>query len=228
MVAVYCDGADLGSMAAYVSDPRINGFTTNPSLMKRAKIEDYRSYAKAVLGTVAKKPVSFEVLADTPEEMAQQAMEIASWGSNVYVKVPITDTKGALLTALIKKLSDEGLKLNVTAVMTYEQIMAATLALKHGDHILSIFAGRIADTGRDPSSFIRYAKGFSYPGTKILWASAREIYNVIQAELAGADIITLTPELLGKLAMRGKDLHDYSLETVQQFYADGRGIAFAS
>ena len=225
-MVIYADVAALAQMRTFAQDHRIGGFTTNPSLLRKAGIEDYRTFAKTALECVRGKPISFEVLADDAEGMERQAHEIASWGANVYVKIPITNTAGEFQTTLISRLARDNVNLNVTAVMTLDQIVTAAKTLKTGSHILSVFAGRIADTGVDPTFHIRYAKSMSYPCTKVLWASAREAYNVKQAEDAGADIITLTVELINKLELRGKDLKAYSLETVQQFHRDGQGIAF--
>lgn len=228
MVAIYADGAGLEKMAAFAADPRIAGFTTNPSLMKKAGITDYREFAKTVLGIIGDKPVSFEVLADDKPTMEAQAREIAGWGKNVWVKIPISRCNGWPTTATIQKLSDEGINLNVTAVLTREQSFAALGFLKASD-ILSVFVGRAADTGVAPIGVLAHALSYqSYRGNKarILWASAREIWNYYQAEEYGCDIITLTPDLIAKLDLRGKDLEQYSLETVRQFHADGKGIAF--
>lgn len=228
MVAIYTDGAGLEQMKAYAVDPRIEGFTTNPSLMKKAGITNYREFAKAVLGVIGGKPVSFEVLADDFQTMESQAREIAGWGENVWVKIPITNTEGRTSTALISKLSDAGLNLNVTAVLTRDQSFQALDFLKRTD-ILSIFVGRATDTGVSPMRVLAPALGYhSYRDQKarILWASAREVYNYYQAEEYGCDIITLTPDLIAKLELGGKDLAEYSLETVRQFHADGKGIAF--
>lgn len=216
MVALYADGASLAQMELYSLDERIKGFTTNPSLMRKQGIQDYRSYARSVLARVKEKPVSFEVLADDFPTMEKQAREIASWASNVYVKIPITNTRGESSVPLIRELGD--LNLNVTAVMTAQQLNEVCPWLQP-HHILSVFCGRIMDTGRLPMGF---KPGDSF---KALWASAREMFNIVQAERFGYDIITLTPDLLAKIDMRGKPLTQYSLETVQQFYRDGQGIA---
>ncbi len=228
MVAIYADGAGLAQMEAYAADKRIEGFTTNPSLMKKAGITNYREFAKSVLGVVDGKPVSFEVLADDFLTMERQAHEIAGWGQNVWVKIPITNSLGHTSSALIQRLSDAGLNLNVTAVLTRDQSISALDFLKKSD-ILSVFVGRAADTGVSPIRALAPALGYhSYQGNKarILWASAREIFNYYQAEEYGCDIITLTPDLIAKLDLGGKDLEQYSLETVRQFHEDGKGVAF--
>ena len=203
----------MDDLRRYAADPRIAGITTNPSLMKKAGICDYRSFARAVLAAANGKPVSFEVLADDFPTIARQAREIASWGSNVYVKLPITNTSGESIVPLVDALGD--LNLNITAVMTLEQ-MRYLYSWVRPHHIVSVFAGRIMDTGRLPKTPFNRAQS--------LWASAREVYHVTLAEEYGYDIITLTPDLIAKLPLRGKDLTEYSLETVRMFHEDGRGI----
>ena len=229
MVAIYADCASLGEIEQYGSDNTVSGFTTNPSLMKKAGVTNYRAFAKTVLGLVKGKPVSFEVLADDTDTMEKQAREIASWGENVWVKIPITTTDGEPCVWLIEKLADiERLNVNVTAVMTARQTITALDWLKDTD-ILSVFAGRVADTGVPPLQALAPALGYEkHTGGKarILWASAREIYNYYQAQEYGVDIITLTPDLIMKLPLQGKDLTDYSLATVRQFHRDGQGIEF--
>lgn len=219
MVKIYADGADLATMASLKCD----GYTTNPSLMKKAGISDYRTFAREVLAIAEGKPVSFEVFADDFDGMERQAREIASWGGNVYVKIPVTNTLGEFTGPVIERL--EGVQLNVTAILTAKQIHDVRGALGNAPAIVSVFAGRIADTGVDPVKVIREGWGTPRGRThKILWASAREVYNVVQAEQC-CDIITLTPDLIAKLALFGKDLTRYSLETVQQFHNDAKGIA---
>lgn len=216
VVAIYADGASLEQMERYAQDERIEGLTTNPSLMRRAGITNYRDFARTVLDMIGQKPVSFEVLADDFYTMERQAREIAEWGPNVWVKIPITNSRGESSAPLIRQIAD--LQLNITAVMTikqWESIRPHAL----GHHIVSVFCGRIMDTLQDPMEII----GAS---SRLLWASAREIYNVKQAADFGYDIITLTPELIAKLDLRDKDLTAYSLETVRQFHSDGKGIAF--
>lgn len=220
---VYCDGADLDRMAKYADDPHVHGFTTNPALMKKAGITHFKTFAHKVLEIVKYKPVSFEVLSDDFVEMERQAREIASWGQNIQVKIPITNSMGSSSLYLIERLQNDGIEVNITAVMTMHQIDMVRDVQTSG--ILSIFAGRIADTGRDPTRTIMYAKNHMIsPDVAVLWASAREVLNVYQAEQAGADIITLTPDLIAKLSLLGKDLTQYSLETVQMFAQDGEGI----
>jgi len=216
-VEIYADCATLEQITQYAADPRISGLTTNPSLMKKAGITDYRSFAKTVLGIVGDKPVSFEVLADDFRTMEAQAREIASWGPNVYVKLPVTNTRGESIVPVLDVLAD--LNLNITALMTAEQLneLGPWLA---PPHIVSVFAGRIMDTGKLPPEILPERP------SRTLWASAREVYHVHMAEELGYDIITLTPDLIAKLDLRGKDLTEYSLDTVRQFHADGKGIAF--
>ena len=216
MVAIYLDAADLKDVERYADDARISGFTTNPSLMRKAGITDYRSFARAVLAAAGDKPVSFEVLADGFREMERQAREIASWGPNVYVKLPITNTRGESIVPLLDALGD--LNLNITAVMLGRQITEIEDWLRP-HHIVSVFAGRIMDTGQLPRLFFASR-------ARLLWASAREVYHVTLAEEYGYDIITLTPDLVAKLALKDKDLTEYSLDTVRQFANDGRGIEF--
>ena len=220
-MVVYLDSGYMEIIASFIS--RVGGVTTNPSLFKAAVIKNYRELAESILERVNGKPVSFEVFADDPEGMEFQARKIASWGENVYVKIPVTNTKGESTAPLIRKLGIDGIKLNVTAVFTFNQISTVCRCLS-GPSILSIFCGRIADTGIDPSPFITHAVRVKHADTKILWASTREVYNYRQAQQAGADIITMPPDLISKLPLLWKDLAQYSLETVKQFYEDGQGI----
>jgi len=218
VVKIFLDTADVDRLQLYGNDRRVHGITTNPALMKKAGIGSYRNFATIVLGIANGRPVSLEVTADDLDEMERQARELASWGENVYVKLPVTNTRGESTIPLIEKLQE--FKLNITAVMTGAQIEALRPVLC-GHHILSVFAGRIADTGRDPVHIMRKAR---LCHAQVLWASAREVLNVYQAEECGCDIITLTPDLIGKLDLHGKSLTDYSLETVKQFHEDGKGI----
>lgn len=220
---LYLDGADLFTMDRYGG--QVAGFTTNPSLMKAAGIQDYRVFAQAVLVRADHKPVSFEVLADDLITMEKQAREIASWGENVYVKIPIMTSSGDSTGLLIHLLAQEGIKINVTAVFTLDQIRTVARQLSPTTPaIISIFAGRIADTQVDPVPMFTAASQVKHAKTEILWASAREVYNVKQAAQAGADIITLSPTLFAKLALKGKNLTDYSRETVAEFAKDAAGI----
>ena len=221
-MVIFLDGADLETMKAYES--RVAGYTTNPSLMRKAGIDNYKSFAAAVL-MLTNKPVSFEVFADDLPTMREQGEQIAAWGDNVYVKIPITTTSGLSTGPVIAALSMIGIKVNVTAIMTLDQIRTAARHIyPTTPAILSIFAGRIADTGRDPVPFITTALRVKPSETQVLWASTREVYNVKQAEQAGADIITMTPDLIKKMDLFGKDLAQYSLDTVKMFYNDAKGI----
>lgn len=220
-IAIYLDGADLASMGVLAD--KVDGFTTNPSLMKKCGISDYRAFAREVLNLSAGKPVSFEVLSDDFGNMEREAREISSWGENVYVKIPIVNTANLATNDLIRKLSAK-ISVNVTAVLSKDQARGAIDSLVSAG-IVSVFAGRIADTGRDPSRIMRSARArIGKSRVLLLWASAREAFNVVQAEEAGCDIITLSPELLGKLDGFGKDLAGYSLETVRQFHRDAAGV----
>ena len=219
-MVIFLDGADLDTLKAM--ERRFDGVTTNPSLMRKAGIGNYKSFAAAVL-MLTNKPVSFEVFADDFATMESQAREIASWGNNVYVKIPVTNTQGESCAPLMHRLGMDGIKVNATAIMTMEQINVVGRELV-GPAILSIFCGRIADTGRDPLPFITTALRVKHSETQVLWASTREVLNVKQAEAAGADIITMTPDLIKKMDLFGKDLAQYSLETVQMFYNDAKGI----
>ena len=218
---IYLDAASLADMERY--RVKVDGFTTNPSLMKKAGVTRYRDFAKTVLDIVGDKPVSFEVLADDDDTVKHQAREISSWGANVYVKIPILNLAGWQQGALIYDLSGEGIKLNITAIFTAEQVTIAAENLIGDDHIISVFAGRIFDTGTDPRAIVRYAVR---KHANVLWASARQVFDVVLAEHAGAHIITLSPALIDKLPLRGKNLTEYSLDTVQQFHEDGKGIEF--
>ncbi len=222
-VKVYADGADLEAMLELAHSSQIAGFTTNPTLMRKSGVTDYEGFAHKLLDHISDRPVSFEVFADDHDEMRRQARRIASWGRNVYVKVPVTDTKGASTAAVVRELAESGVHLNVTALMTVGQVEVVTAALAAGPAaIISVFAGRIADTGRDPIPIMQAALAVMAPHRQLelLWASPREILNVRQADEIGVHIITVTPDLLRKLALFGRDLDEYSLETVRMFYND--------
>lgn len=228
-IKVFADGADLDAIAKLSEQPLIKGFTTNPTLMRKAGVSDYRTFAHAVLGIVPDKPVSFEVFADDFEGMREQALEIARWGANVNVKIPVMNTKGASSEALIRELSRRRVVLNVTAVFTLEQVEAVAAALDPAvPAIVSVFAGRIADTGRDPVPIMRACKAAlrERPKAELLWASPRELLNVFHAQEAGADIITMTPDMLAKLKSVNKDLTEFSRETVEMFYRDAQAAAY--
>ena len=221
-MVIYLDSGDLEEIQRLW--PQVAGFTTNPSLMKKAGITHYREFARQALTLAGDKPISFEVFCDDLVEMEQQAREISSWGANVYVKIPCTLSNGRSTGLLVSKLGRRGVKVNVTAVMTLQQVGEMCRFIWVGTPaVLSIFCGRIADTGRDPVPFITKSLQQKHDKTQILWASTREVLNVKQAESAGADIITVSPELIHKMELIGRDLTDYSLETVKQFYRDGQG-----
>lgn len=226
---IFADGADLESLVALADDPRISGFTTNPTLMRKAGVTDYEAFARKVLDTITDHPISFEVFADEPDEMIRQARLIASWGPNVYVKIPVTDTRGVSSAPVIRELSADGVHLNVTALMTVAQVEDVAAASVGGPgHVVSVFAGRIADTGRDPVPIMQDALAAIAhdPALELLWASPREVLNVVQAEETGVHIITLTHDLLAKLDGLGKDLDQFSRETVQMFHDDAQAAGF--
>jgi len=226
-VKVFADGASTEQILSLADDALVAGFTTNPTLMRASGVTDYRAFADELLHRVRRKPISFEVGADEAEEMYYQAREIASWGANVYVKVPVTNTRGESMIPVAGRLSQEDVQVNVTAVFTPAQVAEAVAALEGGaPSIVSVFAGRIADTGRDPVPLMKAAvrAAARVPSVEVLWASSREVLNLYQAEAAGCQIITLTPDLLAKVRLRRKGLLDYSLETVRMFHADAKAI----
>jgi transaldolase len=228
-VAIFADGADYDGMVEMYANPLIKGFTTNPTLMRKAGVTVYSAFARQVLRAIPDRPVSFEVLADEFDEMEREALEIASWGTNVYVKVPVTNTRGQSSARLVGRLSRAGVQLNVTALMTLEQIHEVLDGLDGGhSNFLWVFAGRIADTGRDPVPIMAAAvKVLSQsPHLKLIWASPRELLNIYHAEEVGCHIITVTNDILRKLSLIDKDLTEYSLETVKMFYDDARRAAF--
>lgn len=229
-IKLFADGADVVGIQEMVNNPYIAGFTTNPTLMRRAGVTDYKGFAKNVLDIVSDKPVSFEVFADDFLTMERQAMEIASWGRNVNVKIPVTNTKGEFCGPLMKKLSGAGVKLNVTALMTLDQVLRVTDALcLDTPAIVSVFAGRIADTGRDPVPIMAQAVNIlaAKPKLELIWASPRELLNIFQAEGVGCHIITATNDILKKLDFFEKNLDEFSLETVQMFYHDAKEAGFS-
>jgi transaldolase len=228
-VKIFADGADRAGMLEMAQKPHIAGLTTNPTLMRKAGISDYRAFAKDILKSVTAKPISFEVFCDDFPGMERQAMEIAGWGDNVYVKIPVTNCSGEPAYALIKKLAQAGVKLNVTALMTLAQVRDVSNALGDGaPSYVSVFAGRIADTGRDPLPLMAAAVELlkPYPRQELIWASPRELLNVFQADQIGCQIITVTNDVLKKLELVGKDLDAYSLETVKMFYNDAKAAGF--
>jgi transaldolase len=211
-------------------NPWIRGFTTNPTLMRKAGVADYESFGKSLASAIPERPFSFEVLSDDFDEMEQQALQIAAWGDNVYVKIPITDTRGRSSAPLVKRLAEQGVKVNVTALMTLDQVDAVVPSLRHGaPSCISIFAGRIADAGIDPLPILCSAieRIRAYPQIELIWASPRELFNIVQADAIGCHIITVTHDLLKKLPLLGRDLTEYSLDTVKMFFNDARAANFA-
>tara|TARA_B100000989_G_scaffold191671_1_gene144452 strand:+ start:4449 stop:5147 length:699 start_codon:yes stop_codon:yes gene_type:complete len=224
-IKIYADGANKKDILYFNRQINISGLTTNPSLMRKSGVKNYKNFSIEILKKVNKKPISFEVFADDFNNMYLQSQIISSWANNVYVKIPITNTKGISSKGLINKLSNEKIKLNITAIFTKSQVDTVFKSLnKKTPAIVSIFAGRIADTGRDPSNIIKYASRLFKKNLKhkILWASTREVLNIIQAEKAGADIITVPTSILNKKKLFNKSLNKYSLETVKEFYKDAK------
>jgi len=227
---IFADGADLEGMWALYHQSYIKGFTTNPTLMRKSGITDYRAFARQVVTKIPDRPISFGVFADDFSEMERQALEIATWGEHVYVKIPVTNTKGETAKAVIQRLSHRGVKLNVTAVMTIDQVRDMMDALTGGaPSYVSVFAGRIADTGLDPVPLMTEAVRIleSEPRAELMWASPRELLNIFQADAIGCHIITVTQDILKKLSLVGKDLDEYSLETVKMFHDDGEAAGFS-
>lgn len=226
---IYADGADKAAMLEIYADPLIKGFTTNPTLMRKSGVSDYCAFARELLQLIPDRPISFEVFADEFEEMEEQALEIASWGSNVWVKIPVTNTQGQSSEALVRQLARAGVQQNVTALMTPDQVRRIGECLAGGPpSCVSVFAGRIADTGRDPVPIMTECLKLlrPYPNVELIWASPRELLNVFQAGDIGCHIITVTTDLLKKLKLVGKDLHEYSLDTVKMFYEDARKAGY--
>ncbi len=228
-IAIFGDGADFETIVALAADPLISGFTTNPTLMRQSGVDDYEGFARKVLDVVVDKPVSFEVFSDEFDEMGRQARRIAGWGGNVFVKIPVTNTRRESAAALISDLTADGLALNVTAILSLPQVemvheaLAGTRAA-----IVSVFAGRVADTGRDPVPLMAAAREIlgDEPAQRLLWASPREVLNLRQAESVGCHIITMTNDLIRKLPMLGRNLDDLSLDTVRMFHTDARESGF--
>jgi len=228
-IKLFADGAALSDMLALYRRPDIRGFTTNPTLMHKAGIRDYGQFARGVLAAIPDRPISFEVFADDFAGMESQARQIAAWGENVYVKIPITNTLRQPSAALIRRLSHSGVKVNVTAVLTLRQVEDAVDALAGGaPSNVSVFAGRIADTGRDPVPLMREALAIAAraPSVELIWASPREVLNVVEADAAGCHIITVTTEILNKLDLVGRDLDELSLDTVKMFRSDAVKAGF--
>lgn len=228
-VKIYADGADKETMRQMYADPLIIGFTTNPTLMRKSGVVDYQAFAKEILQLIPDRPVSFEVFADDFEEMERQATQIASWGENVLVKIPITNTRGKFTGPLLKRLAQAGIQVNVTALLSLDQVRKASECLAGGPAAkVSVFAGRIADTGRDPVPVMAAAVELlrPYPNLELIWASPRELLNIFQADAIGCHIITATTDILKKFQVVGKDLNQYSLETVKMFYDDARNADY--
>ena len=229
-VKLFADGADLIGMKEMYVNPLIKGFTTNPTLMRKAGVQDYKVFAFQVLEAIPDRPISFEVFADEFDEMERQALEIASWGKNVSVKIPVTNTRKQFAGSLIERLSQAGVALNVTAVTSLNQVRSITENLApNTPAIISVFAGRIADTGLDPVPLMAEAVEImrAKPEAELIWASPRELLNIFQADSIGCHIITATNDILKKLSLVGKDLEDYSLETVQMFYQDAQAAGYS-
>lgn len=229
-IDLYADGAVVAEMLAARAEGRVKGFTTNPTLMCKAGVKDYRAWSRQALDAVPDLPISFEVLADDFTEMLRQALEIASWGTNVFVKIPITTTTGESSVPLIKDLAAQGVRVNATALLTLDQVRSVAQALDPGvPAIVSVFAGRIADTGCDPVPIMKESLAIlaPLPKAKLLWASCREVLNIFQAQDCGSHIITVTPDILKKLSMVGMDLGALSLDTVKMFFRDAKAAGFS-
>jgi transaldolase len=229
-VAIFADGAEKAGMLEMYAKPYIRGFTTNPTLMRKAGVINYESFARDILTSIPDRPISFEVFADEFTEMERQARAIAKWGKNVAVKIPITNTRRESAIPLVNRLSRDGIPLNVTAIFTLDQVQSVVDAVKGGAlAYVSVFAGRIADTGADPVPLMANAvrRLAAAPNAKLIWASPRELLNIFQADAVGCQVITVTNDILRKLPLIGKDFTDYSLETVQMFHEDGKAAGFA-
>ena len=229
-IKLFCDGANFDNIVAMAANPLIKGFTTNPTLMRKAGVSDYEAFARKVLAAVPHRPISFEVFADDIDEMEKQARAIARWGANVNVKIPVTNTKREFTGRLIQRLSRDGIVVNVTAILTLEQVRRVADALDPNTAaIVSVFAGRIADTGVDPVPLMAEALNIlsGRPKAELLWASPRELLNIFQADAVGCHIITATSDIFDKLKLVGRDLGDYSLDTVTMFYRDAAAAGYS-
>jgi transaldolase len=230
-VKTFADGADKAGMLALNSNPLIKGMTTNPTLMRKAGIQNYEAFAKEILASVTTKPISFEVFSDDFPEMRRQALKIASWQKNVYVKIPITNTRGESALPLVRQLAGDGVQLNITAILTLDQVRSTAEALNPAvPSVVSVFAGRIADTGRDPAHIMRQSLELleSRPKAELLWASVREVLNIFQADDCGCHIVTVPHDILGKaLKLSGMDLSALSLDTVKMFAQDAQAAGFS-
>lgn len=229
-IKIFADGADLNSMLDEYKNGLVKGFTTNPSLMKSAGVKDYKTFAKDVLKEIEDMPISFEVFSDDKEGMINEAREIAAWGENVYIKIPVVNTKGEFTGDVIREVVKVKGKVNVTAIFTIDQVKEVLECLdKDVPAIISVFAGRIADTGVSPVKLVKEALELSreYPNVEILWASCREVYNIFEADKVGCHIVTVQNSLLKKCNLIGKDLKEYSIETVNDFYKDASSLGFS-
>lgn len=228
-VRIFADGADRAGMLEMYRNPLIRGFTTNPTLMRKAGVSDYRVFALDILQSIPDRPISLEVFSDEFAEMERQARDIATWGDNVYVKIPVTNTRGESSIELARTLADAGIKVNVTAMLTLDQVRDVSAVLVGGPPaFVSVFAGRVADTGRDPVPLMAAAVELVrlYPNVELIWASPRELLNIFQADAVGCDIITVSNDILKKLDLVGKDLHEFSLDTVKMFRHDAVKAAY--
>jgi transaldolase len=228
-VKIFADGADKAGMLEMYGNPIVKGLTTNPTLMKKAGITDYRAFCRDILGSIRDKPLSFEVFSDDFGEMERQALEIASWGDNVYVKIPVTNTRQEPSYPLVRRLVDNGVKVNVTALMTLAQVRDTVAVLRPGlPSYVSVFAGRIADTGSDPVPLMSAAVEILKlaPRSELIWASPREVLNIFQADAIGCQVITVTNDLIKKLSLIDYDLESYSLDTVKMFRNDAVAAGF--
>jgi transaldolase len=229
-IKIFADGADKAEMLEMYGKSYIKGLTTNPTLMRKAGITNYKAFAKDILALIPDRPISFEVFSDDFKEMERQALEISGWGSNVYVKIPVTNTKRETCDSLVRKLAAQNVKLNVTALMTLEQVRDVVTALDPTvPSYVSVFAGRIADTGRDPVPLMAAAVNMLKvaPASELIWASPRELLNIFQADAIGCQVITVTNDILKKLSLVGYDLDDYSLDTVKMFYSDAQKAGYS-
>lgn len=229
-IKIFADGADISEMKWAYGQGIVDGFTTNPTLMRKAGVADYEGFARSILEEIPDLPISFEVFSDTFAEMEREARKIAAWGKNVFVKIPVTNTSGVSSALLIKKLSLEGVSLNITAILTVEQVKeVAKVIHPKAKTIVSVFAGRIADTGRDPVPYMQESAAVlrACPNAELLWASSREVLNIFQAESCGCHIITVTSDILKKIPLIGKDPGEVSLDTVKTFYRDAQASGYA-
>ncbi|CAA6605035.1 Transaldolase [Rhodospirillaceae bacterium LM-1] len=229
-IKLYMDGAEIDTMKRLHAEGSVQGFTTNPTLMRKAGVSDYEKFAREAIAAIPDLPLSFEVFSDDIPDMEREARKIASWGGNTFIKVPITNTRRESTVPMIKKLAQEGFRLNVTAILTLDQVRAVADALNADTPaIVSVFAGRIADTGRDPMPIMRESAALlkGLPKAELLWASTREFLNLYQAQDAGCHIITVPPDILSKRKLAGSDLDDFSLDTVKMFFKDATQAGFS-